>query len=133
MGPPTAGRWIQDELAVARHHVIDDLGVARAALDHIVGDLAQVLGQIRVGVREVLVLANQAAQLRDEFPIALFLRRTIETERLDARLRGREQLRSQDYSRRDPEPFHAFSVLSLLIRGIMVSRRSLAVTGPMCL
>jgi hypothetical protein len=63
---PRAGlerRVVEHEVVVARDQVVLDLVVAFSTLHHVVDLLAQILGQVGIGVGQVLILADQAAQL----------------------------------------------------------------------
>jgi hypothetical protein len=56
------GRAIEDEIAIADDHEIDDFLVGLARLNHAADFPAQIDGQFGIGVGNGLVLADQAAQ-----------------------------------------------------------------------
>ncbi|GAA5760878.1 hypothetical protein Senen02_04444 [Salmonella enterica subsp. enterica] len=67
-------RVVGDEVAVARHHVIDDFLAALPLLHQVIHPAAHVGGYHRVRVRNAVVLAFRAAQLLRELAELLLLR-----------------------------------------------------------
>ena len=83
------GRLVEHEVAVALHHVVEDLALALAGAQLFADLVLQVGGQVGARGGDGLVLAHQAAQLVGDGQHALLERRVLGHR--TGFLRGREQ------------------------------------------
>src|SRR5690606_13882213 len=122
------GRTVKHEIAVTLGKERDDLLVA-ASGGNLFGDLlAQVAGEIGIGIGDGLVLADQAAQLVDQRLVTRLLGGIIEL--LVGGVRGERQHDQQQQQHSHCSPS---SARSASMAGISFSITTCSVITPMCL
>jgi hypothetical protein len=114
-------RIVEDEVAIARDEVLLDLVVVLALQRELAHLAPEVIGERGIGVRQRLILADEAAQLLLELLQARVERRV----RLCEGAGGKGQQRDQE------NLLHAFC--SSRTRGMIFFSRASVVTGPICL
>jgi hypothetical protein len=122
-------RTVQHEVAIARDHIGDNLLVALALHDHLVGLLAQVLGKLGIGIGQILVLTDQAAQLGDELVVTRLLLGRVEGVDFDDRAGDTVEQQQHD----ECQSPHAGDPRSSRTSGMIFWANACSVIGPMCL